>query len=81
MTEASSMKTGADSSPSRIASGPILATLGFSRILGANLRCRTTCRQSQQLYLDPPSFFVLLEAAVSTLANFFRITLKPHLLN
>jgi hypothetical protein len=35
ITEASSIRTGANSSPSRIASGPVPATLGISRILGA----------------------------------------------
>src|SRR5215467_5004248 len=46
ITEAASMKTGAFSSPSGIASRPILATLGIRSSLAPNLHIRRTCTET-----------------------------------
>jgi len=43
ITEAARIKTGANSSPSRVAPGPILATLGIRSSLAPNLHFRRTC--------------------------------------
>ena len=41
-------KTGSSSSPSRVALGPILATLGIRALLAPNLRSRSMCSEVQQ---------------------------------
>src|SRR5690349_15788333 len=43
ITEAPSIKIGIDQSSSRVALGPILATLGIRALLAPNFRSRLTC--------------------------------------
>jgi hypothetical protein len=81
ITEAAKLKIGANSSPSRVAPGPIPATLGIRALLAPNFRSRLTCSKRPISLQDLRLPFFLTEAAAPNLTTVFRITFIPHLLN
>src|SRR6185437_15634713 len=80
--EASSMKIGAHRSPKPSCRRTDPCDAGYLerpwRLMSVPDRCAA---EPQHVQLALSSFFVLLETAASILANFLRITFKPHLLN
>src|SRR5262249_6805589 len=80
-----SMKIGVYSSPSRIASGPILATLGIRALLAPNFRSRLTCCEEPNPfedlrlpYFSPEQRFLL--SPVSAASRSIRISYAVRLL-
>ena len=80
--EASAIKIGAHCSPSRVAPGPILATLGIRALLAPHLRSRPARMTKPNIFAW--AFRVSLFSSKQRrliLADLCRIAFKPHLLN